>query len=303
MAIKYTSTIIPEYQKPDAIMVPHFSCQITPLLEEVAMRISLTCGVILLSSDKAFTQEFLETQKSPEHFSIVTATFDSPWIRDRSPVAIKTENGVRWCLPQVEKMDRPNDDRLFSLICAKEHQFSPIEFLAQGNIVAGDKGLILVTNDVLKQNDYSYDEMEQFKPIFGVRHWLIFSSFKKEQTGHADVLVRVLKSNLFAIAWNMSSKKDRITSKKLIKQIKKLKPNSICIKIPIRSVGKKFASLINWIQIGKRLIIPRYDITTKDDIAQTKETLEQHGFKIEFIYSPTLKYGGSIHCLTASIYV
>lgn len=297
-----SGTVIPDFHRPDAIMVPHYRCEITSLLENIASTISSSCGVILLSSDKTFSQAFIEAQKKPKHFSIVTASLDSPWIRDRSPLPIKTSAGIRWCNPRMGYMGRPNDDSLFDLISIRSQQVSPIEFLAHGNMVAGSRGLMLVSSDVLKSNDLTTAKLESYKEAMGVHQWLVFTGFKREITGHADVHVRVLKARLIAVAWNLSVKADRDKTLQLINKIKQYDPLISIIKIPIRSVGKQYASLVNWIQIGKRLLVPRFDITTTNDILQTTKALAGHGFKAEYIYSPTLSLGGSLHCLTASIY-
>lgn len=298
-----TGTIIPDYQVPDAIMVPHYQSDITPLLEEIATRVSKYCGVILLSNDQAFTQAFIRTKNNPAHFSVVTARFDSPWIRDRSPIAIKTARGIRWSIPRSDTTDRPNDNRLFARICSTPRDRSPVSFLPQGNIVTGARGLALVSQDVLQDNDLCLTDLDSYSQPLGIKHWLIFRNFTREQTGHADVHVRVLRPRLIAVAWNLSLKRDRETTTKLIKKIQHFDRGIRVVKIPIRSKGKQYASLVNWLQIGKRLLVPRYPITEAADIEETQNLLQKNGFKVEFIYSPTLEYSGSLHCLTASIFV
>lgn len=296
-------TIIPDYQVPSAIMVPHYHSDITPLLEEIATKVTDYCGVILLSNDQAFTQTFIRTQKNPSHFSVVTARFDTPWIRDRSPIAIKAPSGIRWSIPRADMDNRHNDNRLFARICATPRDQSPVSFLPQGNIVAGAKGLALVSQDVLQDNDLTLADLDTYSQTLGIKHWLIFRNFKREQTGHADVHVRVLRPRLIAIAWNLSLKRDRETATQLINKIQKYDARIRVIKIPIRSKGERYASLVNWLQIGNRLLVPRYPITEAVDIEETRNLLQKYGFRVEFIYSPTLEYSGSLHCLTASIFV
>jgi len=296
-------TILADYVCPEAVMVPHYRCELTGLLEEIATRVSRSCGVILLSNDKIFSQAFIETQNRPEHFSIITAPFDTPWIRDRSPIAVKTVDGIRWYHPGSPQMGRPNDDRLFELISAKKHHHSPIKILPQGNIVAGPNGLVLVSRVLLKQNSLTEKSLHNYNAGMGASNWIVFSSFYAEETGHADIHVRVLNAKTFAIAWNLSSKRDRQSALQLIKKIKSYDAKARIVKIPIRSRGGKYASLVNWIQLGKRLIIPRYDLTKPADVICTKQRLKALGFKVEFIYSPTLELSGSLHCLTAAIFV
>ena len=302
-SLTLTGTIVPDYRSPSAVMVPHYPCEITPLLEEIAIQVARDCGVILLSNNKAFSQAFIASQKYPENFTLVTAPLDTPWIRDRSPVAIKTPGGIRWCIPRAGIATRKNDNRLFARICAKPQESSPIDFLPQGNMVAGANGLVFVSRDVLKDNDLSVADLDEYAKPLGVRCWLVFPGFRRERTGHADIYVRVLKPRLIAVSWNLSSKADRQTASRLIKQIKRYNAGITTIKIPIRSQGDHYASLINWVQLGKRLLVPRYPMTEASDIKQTTKLLNQHGFSITYIYSPTLDYNGSLHCLTASIYV
>jgi len=294
--------LVADYEQPDAIMVPHYRCDITSLLENIASGVAKTCGVILLSQDLAFSRAFVETQEKPQHFTIVTANLDTPWIRDRSPIAIQTSEGIRWCIPTVEDMSRPNDDKVFQKISKKSTSASPLEYLAQGNLVAASQGLTFSSRAMLSKNKLKPLDFEQYKNKLGIKHWLFFSSFKNEITAHADVHLRVLKPKLIAVAWNLSVKADRQSIHRLINQIKQHDPRIKIIKIPIRSRAKQYASLVNWIQIGKRLLVPRFDLTQKDDIKQTKKILSEQGFSCEFIYSPTLEMAGSLHCLTASIF-
>jgi agmatine/peptidylarginine deiminase len=298
-----SGTIVPDYRMPAAIMVPHYYSEITPVLEEIAIRVSRYCGVILLSSDKDFTQSFIAARKNQSRFTCITAPFDTPWIRDRSPVAISTSKGIRWTIPRVPMADRPKDNRLFTRVCAVPYDISPFAFLPQGNIVTGPRGLVMVSKEVLLDNQLDMADLDSYAESLGVKRWLVFSNFKNEQTGHADIHVRVLKPKLFAVAWNLSVKQDRAKAEQLIKKIKEYDRGIQVLKIPIRSRGAQYASLVNWIQIGRRLLLPRYDLTKAADIEGSRKILHRHGFTPEFIYSPTLQYSGSLHCLTASIFV
>lgn len=300
----FKNRALPDYSKPDAIMVPHYKCSITPLLEEIVQSIAPLCGVILLSPCRTLSEEFVAMQNYSHHYSVITASFDTPWIRDRSPFAIATENGIVWCLPQVGIMDgRPYDDVLFSQICSNATFLSPIDFLPQGNMVVGDEGVTFVTDQVLILNQINISQLNMQKEKLGVKKWIVFSGFENEVTGHADVHVRSLGPKLIAVAWNLSSEDDRKTIQSLIDKIRIYDKSINILRIPIRSSGKKYASLVNWIQIGSHIIIPRYDLTTKEDINDTTKLFEKYHFTVEYIYSPTLEEGGSLHCLSASIYV
>lgn len=301
--MKNQTCIVADYTFPAAVMIPHCRCDLIELLENIAKAVSFHCGVILLSEDAGYTKKFIETTDHPDHFSIVTAPYDTPWIRDRSPVAVKCGNNIRWLNPIVEKMGRPNDDVLFKLISASNNDCVPLGVLPQGNMVAGQGGLMLVTLDILKANHLTYKNLKQYNQNLGVSNWLVFTGFAKETTGHADVHVRVLAKHLYAVAWNQSVKQDRQRMQRLIEMLLRHDEKAEIIKIPIRSRGHKYASLVNWIQLGKNIIVPQFDETPRSDREQTKKLLNEHGFEVEFIYSPTSHLGGSLHCLTASIFV
>ncbi len=301
--MKVQNCIIADYAFPAAVMVPHCRCDLIEILENIAKAVSPHCGVILLSEDQEFSQAFLETTDHPDHFSIITAPYDTPWIRDRSPVAVKCGHNVRWLRPVVENMGRPNDDVLFKLISANKHDCVPLGVLPQGNMVAGQDGLMLVTRDILKANHLNRNDLKKYNQNLGVSKWLVFTGFAKETTGHADVHIRVLEKHLYAVAWNLSVKQDRQRIQRLTDMLQKYDDKARIIKIPIRSRGQKYASLVNWIQLGQKIIAPKFDETPQSDIEQTENILNKHGFDVDFVYSPTSHLGGSLHCLTASIFV
>ncbi len=269
----------------------------------MATKISAYCGVILLSGSRLLSEAFVAKQKYPEHFQIITAVFDSPWLRDRSPFAVATDRGVDWFVPACPEMDRPHDDTLFAQILAKPSQPFPIKPLAQGNIVVADRGWVFATSDIVLESGLGCNALNQHNRVLGISQWFVFEGFSQEKTGHADVHIRVLSSRLIAVAWNLSSAEDRSKIKKLIQMIRVYDRKMTILKIPIRSKGSHYASLLNWIQLGDVLLLPRYTLTPQKDIDITTKLLGDHGYYVQFIHSPTLEEGGSLHCLSASVFV
>ena len=137
----------------------------------------------------------------------------------------------------------------------------------------------------------------------GIHRWIVFPPFTKEMTHHADVHVRFLAEDLAAVAWNLSVEKDREIANDIASQLVDALPGLRMLKIPIRSDGERYASTLNWIQLGKDLIVPQFELNREDDLAHTRQLLEGEGFRPVFIDSPTLDTGGSLHCLTASVYL
>ncbi len=294
---------IPDYQYPDAIMLTHYDCSILPLLEEMATAIAPHCGVILLSGSRLLSEAFVAIQSYPEHFQIIIGAFDSPWIRDRSPFAVSTQSGTVWFVPECEEMDRPNDDSLFATILVKPFQTLPIKPLSQGNLIVADQGWVFSTSDLLSQSGLEHSDLAYYNTLLGLTHWSVFDGFAQEMTGHADVHIRVLSPSLIAIAWNLSSAADRYRIKKLMQMIHSRDSSITILKIPIRSRGTHYASLLNWIQLGNHLLLPRYTLTQQKDINAVTKLLNTHGYTVQFIDSPTLQEGGSLHCLSASVFI
>src|SRR5690606_7303906 len=157
-----------------------------PLLEEIALLASAQIGVILLSGDPERSHAFVAAQTRPERFSVISASYDTPWIRDRAPIALRKGRDVEWVLPRMRPGSRERDDRLFVAITARAARPAPL-YVAQGNLVAGPRGLALSTTRILADNGCDAEFLQAQAPAFGIRRWIVFDGFPDEPTGHADV--------------------------------------------------------------------------------------------------------------------
>lgn len=295
--------IVPDYDVPAALMVPHYACTIDGVLETIANAAALHIGVILLSGDPAASRTLVANHPLPDHFSIIAAPFDTPWIRDRSPIPVSGADGVRWVLPRMNMAGRDQDTVLFGAISVKESEPCGL-LIAQGNLVAGPGGIALSSSQILSDN--GLDEVAQLVPYqaqLGIEHWIVFEPFLEEQTRHADVHARFLNDGLLALAWNTGSAHDRAVARNIEVQVRAVLPDITVLRIPMRTEGVHYASPVNWIQIEHQLLVPRFPQTPAEDSVLIGELLHAHGFDVVFIDSPTTEFGGSLHCLTASIYV
>jgi len=295
----YDHHAIADFIMPQAVVIPHFNSDNTALFEKMIEAVIPYCGVIVLSNDQTFSRQYLSTVSPQEHYTLIQTRYDTPWIRDRSPIALKKHSNIHWVVPTVSKMKRPFDDKLFFRISTKKTSLSPIRGLAHGNLIVASKGIAFSTSEIY---DHTH-RPQRYRKTLGIRKWIIFEKFTQESTGHADLYVRVLSPTLIAVAWNLSSAEDRAKIQKLISQIKRFCKQTKILKIPIRSKKEQYASLLNWIQLGTHLIIPVYTLTHPKDKIYTASILDKHGFSTQFIESPTLKEGGSLHCLSASVFV
>jgi hypothetical protein len=297
-------TLVPDYELPAALMVPHCGKDaMLSLLEDIAAAASQRIGVILLSDDPRRTQTFVESQPNLAHFSILGATYDSPWIRDRAPIAMRRGGQVEWVLPKLPPGKRRLDAALFTNISVRPAHSAELT-LAQGNLIAGPHGIAVSTDRILRENKFSdAQQMAAFAPGLGIRRWLVFKSFPDEPAQHADVHVRFLREDLFAVGWSVSDSAVEERARDIEDGVKAVVPNARGLRIPIARDGSRYASLLNWIQIGADLLVPTYDLTSDKALAQAEEILGAAGFRVHPIFSPTLDYGGSLHCLTASVFV
>lgn len=294
--------IVPDYRRPQALMVPHYDSTILSLLETVAEKASRRVGVVLLSRHPQLTAAFVAAQPNPAHFRIVTADYDTPWLRDRSPVAVRYGRSIDWVLPQMETDERPLDEVLFQSISGRPMEHL-IGGLPHGNLVAGPAGSAMV---MVRDGDDQASIEEGLAGIgdaLGVRRWIVAPAFAREMTGHADVHARFLNPRLAAVARDPRAGEDRDRADALSARIREQLPDIELLELPLRSEGGHYASPLNWLQFGRHLLVPRYPITPAEDVAHTAKALDRNGYRCEFVYSPTLEFGGSLHCLTASLFV
>lgn len=297
-------TIIPDYALPAALMVPHCRDKtVLSLLEQIASEASKRIGIILLSEDPQMTQRFLEGQPAPAHFSIVGATYDTPWIRDRAPFAVRRAGEVEWVLPKLPHGKRRLDEALFANISVRVARTADLT-LAQGNLIAGPNGIAVSTDRVLRENRFSdAGQIAPFASGLGIRRWLVFKSFPEEPTRHADVHVRFLRDDLFAVGWSAADPAIQERARDIEDGVRAAVPGARGLRVPITRDGSRYASLLNWIQIGQDVLVPTYGLTSEEDVAMTVDMLGAEGFRVHPIFSPTLDFGGSLHCLTASVFV
>jgi agmatine/peptidylarginine deiminase len=274
--------IVPDYAMPAALLVPHYDTSIRQTLEQTARIASNHIGVILLSVNPSFTQRFLDAQGNADHYTVITGSFDTPWVRDRSPVATDTPQGICWILPRMPPDDREHDQTLFQKICAHSFEHSRLTF-AQGNLVAGPNGVVLSTTRLLEENELqNTDGLKELKAQLGIEHWILFEPFHQEQTGHADVHARFLGPNLLVTAWNDANILDQAKIERLEAQVDLALPGIEIIRLPLWADKDRYASPVNWIQLGDVLLVPRYRETPDSHCAQIKALLDPHGIQTYF---------------------
>jgi len=156
---------------------------------------------------------------------------------------------------------------------------------------------------LLRENGIGEGALEALAPDLGIRRWIVFEPFPDEPTGHADVHVRFLNAHLMAVAWHRNDSILQQRAMAIEDSVRAVRPRIRSLRIPLAREGKRYASLVNWIQIGRNLLLPTYELTAAEALAGATRLLADEGFHVHALASPTLDLGGSLHCLTASVFV
>ncbi len=206
-------------------------------------------------------------------------------------------------LPKRPPSVRQRDDVLFDSIIARPLDTSPL-YIPQGNLVAGPRGVVFSTTQMLRENGLAEEtDLIPFTGALGVGKWAVFEPFEGEMSGHADMYLRFLRPNLMALGWPLYNARGQKTASAIEDRAAAALPGLRILRIPVRAQENEYASPLNWIQIGRELLVPRYPITPDEDLELIAKLLTAAGFRAHFIESPTLAFGGSLHCMTASIYI
>ena len=120
---------------------------------------------------------------------------------------------------------------------------------------------------------------------------------------HAKAISANPDADLVAVAWHPEDPALQQVAREIEHRVKALRPATRSLRIPLARDGDRYASLVNWIQVGRNLLLPVYGMTPPDALAQATGLLAEEGFRVHPLPSPTLALGGSLHCLTASIFV
>jgi agmatine/peptidylarginine deiminase len=303
LTVSRHTMLIPDYEPPQALIVPHGNFTIRDTLEAIAREATEETGVIFLSTDPDGSRSFVDTCTYPERFSIVAAPLDTPWIRDRSPIALRDGAECRWLSPKPHMPERELDTRLFASILT--HTCSDLDLvLPQGNLVGGPQGLALSTDRVLDDNKLtSGKELAHLKSLMGIEDWLLLRALENDTIAHADCYARFLGPEILALAQDPANPNLSEVMTSLRREVSSLFPRMKFVNIRVDMSGKMLRSHLNWIQIDKLLLVPLFPETSASTQNLTRKTLEELSFKVVFIPSPTTEFGGALHCLTASVFL
>ncbi len=294
--------LIPDYVPIDALLVPHLHVAVRPVLESIARAACSHTGVILVSDDPVASAEFAKSCPVPEHLSVVAASPDTPWIRDLSPFPVVRDQSLHWLQPMPHLPDRERDSALFQTITRRPMEPVPYR-MPRGNVVAGPDGLMLCTTRFFSDNDLQPSaDLDALKGQMDVRTILFFPPLPMDSIAHADCYVRFLSPACVALARVPEQPRFQADMNRLADLLSERLPGLTVLWVPVGVGEETIASPLNWIQLGTRLLIPDVPELSAPEKKELTRSLAGKGFQATWLPSPGIQAGGSLHCLTASIF-
>ena len=132
---------------------------------------------------------------------------------------------------------------------------------------------------------------------------MLVPSMAKEVTGHIDTMVRFLSPTLAAVAYDNANAEDRDIISLCTEILKRQVPDLSILHFPMIETQSGYASPVNWVQLGNQVLVPHFPEASNPQMDSIAQKLQDAGFIPHLIPSPTSATGGSLHCLTASIFV
>ena len=226
-------------------------------------------------------------------FKILKSAKDSN-CRDYMPVQLKENHFVQFVYRPESYLGR-NEYRYLTDPVRTELEndlvrpFYSRVILDGSNVVKGEDKVI-ITNKVLKDNRYQFDYddraiIRQLENIFGCRV-IIIPALPGDKTGHAGRLVRFINSNRVFVSSNYGTSEE---IKEWLEEFQRiiLKNNLNTVELPCEfEKGEKqdVGSYLDFLQVGKLIIVPVTGNTDKDEKAITAIKSSFTGdYKIETI--------------------
>jgi|JFJP01.1.fsa_nt_gi agmatine deiminase len=180
---------------------------------------------------------------------------------------------------------------------AKKIHHSEI-ILDGGNIIKSNNAVI-ITDKVVYDNNISGEEIKsKLEELLKVKV-IIIPRYPDEETGHADGLIRFLDENTVLIINLENEEKD--WSEKFLKILSENGLN--VISLPKGNSPKHDWRYLNYLQIGKMVIVPEFDNGSNEIILPfLKDLFEKYRLKMETLNSEKIaEEGGVLNCFTWNI--
>lgn len=255
-----------------------------------------------------YTQIVAELEeKAKPYCSIIKLPAKDVWMRDFCPVLTDKGGYVGfWYLPDYQGKKHSIETQNSIIGVFKDIHYLDV-IMDGGHFVYNGKGVIMVSEKVLKLNTLNKDQITSVIQSVGFNKvvWLPYDP--TEKTGHLDGTMQFLDDETLII--NSDSDKEERLALLYAKYCRIIKQQCPDLKlVPIRTIYDKTIRYgwqsarglyTNFVQTKNALFLPVYGIET-DEAAIA--TFKQHTDKpiIPIHMAKLAKWGGSLHCMTAN---
>lgn len=258
-------------------------------------------------TQEVFPEEFkkLTTLIELEGYQVgLLAEADDFYCRDFMPVQVEKNDFVQFVFRPAAYFNRKDYRHISNPVYIElfnslpQPRYSPL-ILDGGNVIKW-KDKVIITNRVIKDNLYQYPSEEAIieRLEFDLKCKVLFiHEYPEEATGHADGLIRFIDSNTVFI--NEADPRFEEWESNFRADLKNYGLKYIELPCPMEDEKDTADGLyINYLQVGKLLIVPQFGIRETDSaaVAIIKRNVDDD-FKIVTINANWIaKYGGVLNC-------
>jgi len=175
------------------------------------------------------------------------------------------------------------------------------EIILDGGNIIKSENKVIVTDKVAKDNNLTIEQIRsKLESIFKAKV-IIVPSYPKEETGHADGILRFINNNT-VLTINLDNEVNE-WKEILICEIKKA--NLKLISLPKANSPEQDWRYINYLQVGKTIIVPTFKNNRNSDkiiIPFMKNLFTQYNYCVETIDADKIsENGGVLNCFTWNI--
>ncbi|MBB3207942.1 agmatine/peptidylarginine deiminase [Rhodopirellula rubra] len=321
-----------EFETPHALLlsISDWHPQHRPILQEIAVKTSGYCPLVILCADSIAIQEttawLAELNRDlPDVYFCPIAT-DTVWMRDFGPIFLQTRTSSK-ILDFFYLGERPIDDHLPTDWARQTNVPAlPIAWTIQGgNLMANGNGLALTTNRIFDDNhiefqnpflgqDAEHDRrhivVEAIADACNLEQLVVLEPLQNEETQHVDMFTTFIAADTVLVA-NVLSSTDPVNAGILNRNVERLrnvrtggKPLKIHrLNIPTRD-GNAWSAYTNAILTHNLVLVPVLETDPPHLVQQALHTYQQllPDHRVETINMTSMRdLQGELHCLSMHV--
>ncbi len=242
-------------------------------------------------------------------YSHIAGTKDY-YCRDYMPIQLTKNEFVQfkfqpdYLLNRHERLEFVTDtNNVFKKnVFLKNLQLRQSEIILDGGNIIKSENRVIITDKVAKDNNLTIEQVRhELENILKVKV-IIIPSYPKEETGHADGIIRFINENT-VLTINLDNEIND-WKEKLVNEIKKA--DLQLISLPKAKSPEQDWRYINYLQLGKTIIVPSFKNNKDSDniiLPFMKELFKQYDYNMETLDADRIaENGGVLNCFTWNIF-